>query len=324
MNPACGWQAGTQEQSPYPSYLRQMPQFDITLLTDKRYHQPVDPDWYIQQILDDDALLQSALESRGLRVARTYWDDPAFDWTQTRCAVFRTTWDYFNRFSEFSLWLDQTSLLTRLINPLELIRWNLDKHYLRDLSEKGLRIPPTCFISCGDRRSLQEIASSCEWPDMILKPAISGAARHTYRVNTDTIKDHEEIYRKLISEESMLLQEFQQRILTEGEISLMVIGGQYSHAILKKAKPGDFRVQDDFGGSVHDCQPTADEVQFAEQAVSLCQSEPVYARVDILRNNQGQICLSELELIEPELWLRNYPPAAERMAAALDQALRSA
>ncbi|MCF8237791.1 MAG: hypothetical protein K9I85_06520 [Saprospiraceae bacterium] len=298
-----------------------MPQIDVTLLTDRRYHEPVNPDWYAQQILDDDALLREALEEKGLRVARTFWDDPTFDWSQTRCAVFRTTWDYFDRFPEFSRWLETTRQKTRLINAPELIYWNIDKHYLRDLAEQGIRIPPTCFIEPGDPRPLKEIVDTCSWPEMILKPAISGAARHTYRIHTKNVNDHERIFRSLIAEESMLLQEFQHRILEEGEISLMVIGGQYSHAVLKKAKPGDFRVQDDFGGSVQDVQPSPEEIHFAEQSVSFCHPIPVYARVDIIRDNAGQICLSELELIEPELWLRHHPAAAIQLAGALSQAL---
>lgn len=306
------------------AYLHTMPSIDITLLTDRRYDKPANPNWYARQILDDDALLRSALEAHGLRVARTYWDNPDMDWSQTRSALFRTTWDYFDRFDEFQTWLDKASQLTRLINSPELIRWNVDKHYLRDLNRQGVHIPPTCFIEQGDQRTLREVADLCDWPDLILKPAVSGAARHTYRLNTQTIADHEDIFRQLIAEESMLLQEFQQGILDEGEISLMVIGGQFSHAVLKKAKPGDFRVQDDFGGSVHDYQPAPEEIHFAERAVSLCQPNPVYARVDILRDRSGSICLSELELIEPELWLRHHPEAARLLADAVYRELRAA
>lgn len=304
-------------------YLRPMPQYDVTLLTDKRYHEPVDPDWYAQQILDDDALLREALEGKGLRVARTYWDDPTFDWNQTRCAVFRTTWDYFDRFQEFSAWLERTSHQTRLINPTEIIHWNIDKHYLRDLAGDDVQIPPTCFIEPGDQRSLRSIVEDCGWPEMILKPAISGAARHTYRLTTETVQQLESVFRTLIDGEAMLLQEFQHRVLTDGEVSLMVIGGQFTHAVLKKARPGDFRVQDDFGGTVHAYKADPDEIRFAEQAVARCTPEPLYARVDIIRDNQGQICLSELELIEPELWLRLHPPAADIFAIKLQLMLQT-
>ena len=292
-------------------------QFDITLLTDRRYDTPENPDWYAQQILDDDILLRNALEAKGLRVARTYWDNPDFDWAQTRCAIFRTTWDYFNRYAEFMSWLDRAGKQTRLINPIELILWNVDKHYLHDLSEKGVRIPPTRFIETGDTRPLEKVAAECGWPELILKPAVSGAARHTYRLSMTDLSHHEDIYRTLVQDEAMLLQEFQHKILSEGEVSLMVIGGKHTHAVLKTAKAGDFRVQDDFGGKVQSYKPTEEEVQFAERVVSLCSPLPVYARVDMIRNNLGQICLSELELIEPELWIRMNPQAASQLAESI-------
>jgi len=292
---------------------------DITLLTDARYVNPVNPDWYKQNILDDDNLVRAALEKRGLTVARTNWDNPEYDWTQTRFAIFRTTWDYFDRFQEFSQWLDRVNTQTQLINPLSLVRWNIDKHYLRDLEQHGIRIPPTVFIEPGESRSLTEIVNQTGWTDCILKPAISGAARHTYRLNASTAAEHELIFRELIAIESMLLQEFQNPVLEKGEVAYMLFGGKFSHAVLKKAKPGDFRVQDDFGGTVHEYVPTHKEIEFAEQAVAFCKPAPVYARVDAIWNNQHELCVSELELIEPELWFRKHPPAAEMFAEAFSK-----
>ncbi len=290
---------------------------DVTLLTDARYVNPVNPDWYKQNILEDDRLVREALERKGLTVARTHWDNPDYDWTKTKLAVFRTTWDYFDRYAEFSKWLDRVNKQTQLINPLSLIRWNIDKHYLRDLEQQGIRIPPTVFIEPGDQRRLAEIITPTGWRDCILKPAISGAARHTYRLNQKNISEHEEIFRQLIAHESMLLQEFQNPVLEKGEVAFMLFGGKYSHAVLKKAKPGDFRVQDDFGGTVHDYKPTNQEIKFAERVVAHCKPLPVYARVDVIWNNQDELCVSELELIEPELWFRKHHAAAELFAEAL-------
>ncbi len=290
---------------------------DVTLLTDARYVNPVNPDWYKQNILDDDRLVREALERRGLTVARTNWDNPDYDWTKTNCVVFRTTWDYFDRFAEFSSWLDRVNQQTNLVNPLSIIRWNIDKHYLRDLQQQGIRIPPTLFIEAGEAQLLADLVAQSSWRDCILKPAVSGAARHTYRLTPATAPDYEGLFRKLISGESLLIQEFQVPVLEKGEVAYMVFGGKFSHAVLKKAKPGDFRVQDDFGGTVHDYQPTAEEIAFAERVVSICRPMPVYARVDVIWDNQNQLCVSELELIEPELWFRKHIPAAELFAGAL-------
>jgi hypothetical protein len=131
--------------------------YDIVLLTDSRYVSHDHPDWYIQNIFDDERPVIRALEKRGLRVWRTNWDNPDFDWSQTRYVVFRSTWDYFDRFPEFSKWLEKVSRQTRMINPYPIIKWNMDKHYLRDLVNKGINIPPTVYIEPGDPRTLQGI-----------------------------------------------------------------------------------------------------------------------------------------------------------------------
>ena len=98
---------------------------------------------------------------------------------------------------------------------------------------------------------------------------------------------------------------------------MMVFGGKYSHTILKRAKQGEFKVQDDFGGTVHDYISTQDEINFAEACVAACKEQPVYARVDCMWDEDGALCLSELEMIEPELWFRNDEKSPKRMAEAI-------
>jgi hypothetical protein len=106
-------------------------------------------------------------------------------------------------------------------------------------------------------------------------------------------------------------------VLQRGEVALMFFNGQYSHAVLKVAKPGDFRVQDDFGGTVHNYTPTDEEIRLGEQTVQACAIVPVYARVDIIEDNNSVPAVSELEIIEPELWFRFHPPSAEQLAEAI-------
>ena len=101
----------------------------------------------------------------------------------------------------------------------------------------------------------------------------------------------------------------------------MVFDGKFTHAILKKALPGDFRVQDDFGGTVYNYMPTKEEINFAEKVFEVCKTKPIYGRVDIVWDNDKNFYLSELEIIEPELWIRNYPKCAERIAEAVDKIL---
>lgn len=291
-----------------------MTEHDIVLLTDSRYVKPRITNSYVQNIIDEDILLTNALQARGLRTVRVDWADKNFDWETAKTAVFRTTWDYFDRIGEFLQWLNDTSKKIQFINPIDTILWNLDKHYLQDLADHQVNIPPTLFIEQGEPSNLQEIISKTDWQDIILKPTVSGAARHTYRISLSNLADHEIMFKRLINQESMLLQPFQHSVLKMGEIALMYFNGEYSHAILKKAKPGDFRVQDDFGGTVHDYNPSRTEIELGYQALAVCSPLPVYARVDIITNNAGNPVVSELELIEPELWLRCKPAAAELFA----------
>ena len=290
--------------------------YDIVLLTESRYENPTETDWYIDNILTEDGLVQKALEKRGLKVTRKDWAGD-FDWSQTKNVLFRTTWDYFERFEEFTKWLDEVSRVTNIINPKSIIEWDMDKHYLQDLANKGINIPKTKFIKKGETKPLIELQNEAEFSKSVLKPTFSGAARHTYLLDETNIADHEKIFSELIAVEDMMLQEFQENIVSKGEISMMVMGGKFTHAILKKAKAGDFRVQDDFGGSVHQYTPTKEEIQFAEKAFAACPEAPLYGRADIFYDNNNQLAIGELELIEPELWFRFNPQAADDLAEAI-------
>ncbi len=295
---------------------------DITLLTCKAYFQPKEVTPYIATILHERKLLQDALEKRGLNVDCTYWDDPEYDWSQTKAVVFRTIWDYFKRYEEFSTWMNKIKNKTQLINPISLINWNIDKHYLADLEKKGITIVPTAYVDTGAYRSIDSVCEENGWTDVVIKPAIAGGAFHTYKVQQNERTSFEELFQKLVKERDMLIQPFQETITSLGEASLMVFKGKYTHAILKKAKAGDYRVQDDFGGSVHDYIPTPDEIAFAERVFKACDPMPAYGRADIIWDTDGTILLGELEIIEPELWIRNHPEAANDFAEGILQYLQ--
>ncbi|WP_340198522.1 hypothetical protein [Ascidiimonas sp. W6] len=290
---------------------------DVVVLTDCRWISPKKIDTYTKNVLLEDNLVVAALKKEGLIVTRKSWDDPNFNWSSAKSILFRTTWDYFDRFNEFSNWLNTVSKLTRLFNSEKLIRWNIDKHYLLDLQKKGVRITPTRFIEKGESISLYDLIQNTDWYDAVLKPCVSGAARHTYRVSLENSHQYERLLEQLLKQEAMMLQPFQHEIINEGELSLMIINGKYSHAILKKAKSGDFRVQDDFGGSVHNYSASIKAIKFAENAVKNCIEKPIYARVDMFTDNEGELALSELELIEPELWFRYHPEAATLLARSI-------
>ena len=227
-----------------------MKEFDVVLLTDSRYVNPKKIDPYIQNVLKEDRLVMDGLEKLNLRTIKKDWNDTNFNWSSTKSAIFRSTWDYFDQFSNFRNWLELVKEQCYLINPYEQINWNLDKHYLLDLQKLDLPIVESVFVSKKTQLNLETISKSKNWKDIVIKPTISGAARHTYHLKNDEIKKFQDKWLSLTNNEDFMVQEFQKNILSTGEIAVMLFGGEYSHSVLKKAKKGDFRVQDDFGGSV--------------------------------------------------------------------------
>lgn len=295
---------------------------DIVVLTEDKYAstnitQRPDLDWYTLQVLLEDELVIDALKQKQLNVIKKSWSDPDYDWSLCRAVIFRTTWDYFDRFGEFSHWLKQIESKLVCINDLSTILWNMDKRYLIEMAQKGVRAVDTFILPKGEVVDLKQKLQHHGLSEAILKPVVSGAARHTYRITDDNIDDIQQTLSDLIKQEDFMLQPFQKNIMSDGELSLIVINGKVTHAVKKVAAEGDFRVQDDHGGTVAPHQPNEDEINFAEQAVLACDPKPIYARVDIIRDNDNLLSLMELELIEPELFFRFHRPAAFALADAI-------
>ncbi|MFY0690221.1 MAG: hypothetical protein JXQ90_23810 [Cyclobacteriaceae bacterium] len=291
--------------------------YDIVILTCDQYVSPTPETQYVQNLLLEDGLLQDHLEEFGLKVARKSWADPIFDWSKADFVIFRTTWDYHERLDEFIGWLGRASRLTKFINEFKLIQWNLDKHYLIDLKQKGIPVVPTRYVKPLSKTTLKSEMNVGGWENAVLKPAVSSTSRHTYRIQPHNIDNHESVFQRLIREECMMIQPFVSSIQSIGEVSLVVIGGMYSHAVLKRAKLGDFRVQDDFGGTVEAYEPTPGEIALAEKAVDALPYAAIYARVDIVYSDDNQLWITEVELLEPELFFRLKPEAAAQLSGII-------
>ena len=288
--------------------------YDVVILTDNRYENPKSIDWYVQQVLTEDNLLKTELEKLGLRVIKKAWNSLDFNWSETKFAVFRSTWDYFDKFRDFKTWLEQVKEETTFINSFELINWNLDKKYLIELNKKGINIPTSEVITKEDNLTLESLFKKHDFNEAIIKPTISGAARETYKISKNNFHEYEKKFFNLKSKEDIIFQEFLSNIISKGEISLIFIGEHYTHAVKKIAKEGDFRVQDDHGGSVEVYDASKEEILFAQNCLAKCPILPVYSRVDIIYDNENEISLGEIELIEPELWFRNNIVAAGLLA----------
>ncbi|MBM4013510.1 MAG: hypothetical protein FJ293_00895 [Planctomycetes bacterium] len=310
---------------------------DLVLLTDDAHEAPAvsaaapatgagSAAWH-RQLLREDHLLLDACRRAGLATERVAWSNPRFDWRCTRAACFRSTWDYFHRFGEFAAWLERAAAATRLLNDVAIVRWNLDKRYLLDLERAGVAIVPTAIVPAGGALDLERKLAAADGgrhprPELIVKPAVSGAARETHRIDGANAAAVAPRLAALLQREALLVQPFRPEVLSAGEVSLIVIAGRFSHAVAKRPKPGDFRVQDDHGGTVTAHAADAAEIDFALRAVAAAPAPPLYARVDVIEH-AGRLELMELELIEPELFFRFRPEAADELALAIATRLRA-
>ena len=295
-----------------------MKKYDVVVLTDSRYVNPIEKNAYINNVLQEDELVINALKEKNLSVIKRDWNDPLFDWKTTHTVLFRSTWDYFDKFKLFKMWFDETKNNCLMINSHESVEWNIDKHYLLDLQEQQIPIPKSEFIKKGSSVDLTLLMQEKNWNEIVVKPTISGAAKNTFRLKKEELSQFDPTWKNLIHKEDFIVQEFQNNVITKGEVAMMVIGGKYTHAVLKMAKEGDFRVQDDFGGSIAIYSPSEKMVKLAEKCTRILSPIPSYARVDIIWDNSGDLAVSELELIEPELWFRLNPNAAQKLAEHVD------
>ena len=259
-----------------------------------------------------------ALEiSKDLDVKVEIWNDPSVDWASFDCLIFRTVWDYFEYPKEFAAWLDKIeSLNIRTLNPLSIIQRNQHKFYLKDLQNQGIDIIPTLFIAKNTGLDLS-ILKEKNWEKAVIKPAISAGSYMTTLFSQDEIPTIEAEYTPIALERDLLIQPFMPEIQEMGEISILFFRGQYSHAVLKKPKKDDFRIQSQFGGQYQSFTPESSIIKTAENIVKTFGGELLYARVDgILK--EGKFLLMEIELIEPDLYFDYAPEAKKNYLKALE------
>jgi glutathione synthase/RimK-type ligase-like ATP-grasp enzyme len=267
----------------------------------------------------DDVHLAESLTRLGIEPVACIWSDPGIDWSSFDAVLIRTTWDYFQRYGEFLRWLKALPVPT--INPLPLLRWNSDKRYLLELAEAGVEIVPAHVVPAA---GLGELLATMQGQDLVVKPTVSGGAWNTVR-GVAGEPGFEHALSVLPKDYEYLVQAFVPEVARDGEWSLLFFDGEFSHAVLKRAASGDFRVQSQFGGSIEQVVPSpamlASARRSLEATAALGYADQAYARVDGVVID-GQFRLMELEMIEPALFLAKRPEAAERFARVLLERLR--
>jgi glutathione synthase/RimK-type ligase-like ATP-grasp enzyme len=262
----------------------------------------------------DDLPLVAALRAAGLDPVAEVWTDPSVDWSSYDAVLLRSVWDYHTRYLEFTEWL---GLLDKagvpVFNDSDLVRWNADKRYLLELRERGVAIVPT-QVAAG--ACLREVVAGLTGRQIVVKPTVSANALHAIR----GIAGSDELSRAIddLPDGPYLVQPFLPEVQSEGEWSLLFIDGEFSHAVLKRPAEGDYRVQHVLGGTAAPAEaPSAvREAAAAALAAADTRHAPLYARVDGVVS-AGRFLLMELELIEPYLYLADFPPADAKLATAL-------
>ncbi len=291
----------------------------IALLTEEKYINPSQTNWYMDQVLLEDRLLMEALEEGGAHVSKVGWTQSDVDFSTFDAAVFSSIWDYYRHPTDFSNWLDRVEGQTTFFNSIAQIRDNMDKRYLIRYQGLGRKVAPTKYIPAGSSWSDTLWARDLNSEHLVIKPVVGGAAVDTFQWKvSDANRDLKPI-QEVLARKAMIVQPFIPSIQTFGEVSHIIFGGNYSHSILKRPRDGDYRVQDDHGGRIDQYRATQAEIDVALSWLELLDEQPVYARVDLVKGIDGDWWLGELELIEPELWLRRNPSAAGAFAQAVLQ-----
>ena len=261
----------------------------------------------------ESGLLVTALSRRGVRAEILPWDAPV-DWGRSPLVVVRTPWDYTERHPEFMTWVDEVAAATALVNDAGVIAWNTHKGYLVELARAGVPVVPTSLLLRGCPAATRDAALAAHRSRVVIKPAISAGARGTILTDAGSVEAAEHLA-ALTRAGDALVQPYLAAV-EDGELSLMYFAGVLSHAVRKRPARGDFRVQEEFGGSVVAHEPTAAERAVGAAVLAAAPGTPTYARIDLVSGG-GEPLLMEAELIEPEMFLRADPVAAERFADVL-------
>lgn len=278
----------------------------------------------VPEATPDDRLLLPAFGVAGIDVGAVPWSDGDVDWSRFDAIILRSCWDYHLRIREFLAWLDGLAAGGVLVlNSPALVRWNADKRYLLELASRGAATIPTRLVAVGGPDAVEKTLVAHGWAYAVIKPVISASGHETYAVRAPLNAADAERVARVVATGDVLVQPFANEVPRDGELSLTFIDGVYSHATIKRARDGEFRVQTEHGGSAEATAVSPAVVQAATRVLALLPEPPLFARVDgIVR--QGEFLLMELELIEPNLFFAHGAGAAERFVGAVQRAMHRA
>ena len=269
----------------------------------------------LPQLDPDDRLAVDALAIRGLTVDAAVWNDPDVDWSAAGICVIRSTWDYHLDYQGFLRWAEHVAGVTQLWNPLPMVRWNSNKRYLQDIADRGAPIIPTLWLNAGSKQDVGLLMRAHRWEAAVVKPVVGLATRGVMHVRLDgDLPAAQAHVDGLLAEQDVMVQPFLRSVERYAERALVFIDGEYSHAITKVpfqplAAAGEAGEQF--------VVATPEEIEVATRVAAMAPGRALYARVDLLRDDDDRPCVIEFELVEPSLFMSLYPPAAKTFASAL-------
>ncbi|ELT88804.1 hypothetical protein CAPTEDRAFT_200641, partial [Capitella teleta] len=236
----------------------------------------------IESRISGDEFLVNELRRQGFLVAIHPWDCRDVRWENFCVVIIRKTWDYHLKYDAFLEWircLEHSGV--KVVNPPHVLRWNINKHYLKHLSEEGVAITPTRFVEKGEALSLKSIMQ--KWPRIVLKPVVGLNGYQVIKIfDKEDIAAKQEAFQAMLngSQDGVMVQPYMPGADTE--LSLIFIGGKYSHAI--RLQPGESESRDH--REIVRCHPHADAMAVANSAIKACpwKQAPVYARVDLVED----------------------------------------
>ena len=282
---------------------------EVALVTcaDERYQEP------------EVHVAADGLRATGVSTDVVSWDEDR-DWGAYELVVVRTPWDYFDRVTQFLDWAARVERETSLVNPADVLRWNSHKGYLAEFTAKSVPTVPTRLVP-GPSTDVADQIREVPWEEIVVKPAVDGGARHAWRGLRDD-PSLSRVAERLTEHGDVVVQPFVPAIV-DGERSLVFLGGRFSHAVRKVPKVGDYRSQRHLGGHEVDHEPNSAELQVALAAMAAAPGRLTYARVDLV-DWEGAPVLIELEVIEPDLFLRDVPERVDRFVEVVRDELATA
>jgi glutathione synthase/RimK-type ligase-like ATP-grasp enzyme len=272
---------------------------------------------------DDDRYLLNALRERGVRAEPAVWEDPYREWSTARMCVVRSAWDYSYRRDQFVAWAESVQRVTQLWNSASVVRWNTHKHYLCDLADAGVPVVPTVVLRARSEVVLETELSERGWTDAVLKAAVAQTGRYAMRISAGHVAAGQEHLDRILPHEDMLLQPLLPSVGRRGEISIVFVAGEFTHAVRKLGTADQFMVHHDYGGTVTPGRPSRTELELAHRAIEHVREPLLYARVDVVADERGRPVIMEFELVEPELFFRYSEAAVTRLVAAIERKLKS-